>query len=276
MALAYKNLAKQPNNFLNLTGLTLSEFDKIVEINKDNYQKNILNLKKSHGRNSKCATFQDKLLCLMIYYRTYMTHTFLGYLFNMHNSNVCRMFKMLEKLIVKKNHIQKDRTLTEDKILNILADVTEIPIQRHQKKQNQSYSGKKKRHTLKTEVARKENGKIIFISNIYKGKTHDFKIRKLEKPFNPYVKKYVDSGYQGYQKLNKNVILPFKKSKKRPLNESEKEHNKKLFKLRSRIENKFAELKIFKILGGVYRNFQKKLHLRVNILAGIVNLKNGF
>ena len=43
-----------------------------------------------------------------------------------------------------------------------------------------------------------------------------------------------------------------------------------------KIEHKFRELKIFRILSGTYRNFRKKLHMRLNIMAVIVNLKHAF
>jgi hypothetical protein len=43
-----------------------------------------------------------------------------------------------------------------------------------------------------------------------------------------------------------------------------------------KVENKIRELKIFKILSDTYINFGKKHDLRFNIIAGIVNLKNGF
>ncbi|QOD38656.1 hypothetical protein ID128_02170 [Candidatus Wolbachia massiliensis] len=45
---------------------------------------------------------------------------------------------------------------------------------------------------------------------------------------------------------------------------------------RMRVENKIRELKIFKILSYVYRNFQKKYNMRFNITAGLVNLRHGF
>lgn len=61
---------------------------------------------------------------------------------------------MLESYLVAKTiHIKKDQTLTEDKVLSLLADVTEIPTQRPKKNQKEKYSGKKKRHTLKSELA---------------------------------------------------------------------------------------------------------------------------
>ena len=103
----------------------------------------------------------------------YVTHNFLGYLFNLHNSNICRMLKILEPMLAKVIHIKKDRTLTENQVMEILADVSEIPIQRPRKKQKDKYSGKKKDHTLKFEIGMSTNGEIIHISKVYDGKIHE-------------------------------------------------------------------------------------------------------
>jgi len=144
------------------------------------------------------------------------------------------------------------------------------------KDRKKTYSGKKKAHTIKTEIVIEENEKIISISKSHKGRTHDFRIRKEEKILPPSAIKYVDSGYQGLQKLQSNVVLPYKRYRKRPLTSEQKIHNKELASFRMRVENKFRELKIFKILSDVYLNFQKKNHLRFNIIDGLVNLKCGF
>lgn len=275
MSLSYSSLSKHPQSFQKLVGLSLQEFKIVVEKVRPLYLKWEAK-KKASGRPSGFTTVEDKLLCLMMYYRTYITHTFLGYLFNVHNSNVCRMFKVLEPMVAKVIHIKKDRTLTQDKVMAILADVTEISTQRPKKKQKDKYSGKKKRHTLKSELGIREDGRIIHLSKIYGGRKHDFAIRKKEKPFCGDAVKVVDSGYQGLQKREQNVWLPFKGTKKKPLTLEQKAHNKALAQLRIRIENKIGELKVFNILSNKYRNFQKKLHMRLNIIAGLINMKHGF
>jgi hypothetical protein len=87
----------------------------------------------------------------------------------------------MEPLLAKKISIKKDRALTPDKVLCLLADVSEQPTQRPTKKQKKSYSGKKKRHTIKTEIVMGEDGKIRSVSKSHKGRVHDFKIRRGEK-----------------------------------------------------------------------------------------------
>jgi len=178
--------------------------------------------------------------------------------------------------MAKKITITKDRSLTAEKVLKLLADVTEQPTQRPIRKQKESYSGKKKRHTIKTEIVIQEDSKILSVSKSHKGETHDFKIRKGEKLLAMGRVKVADSGYQGWQKLQSNVMIPHKKTKKRPLTKQEREYNRELSSFRVRIEHKIREIKTFKIMSETYRNFQKKYNLRFNIIAGIVSLKHAF
>ena len=133
MSLSYQSIAKHPKCFQKLTGLSVQEFAEMVDKVRPAYLK-WEDKKKASGRPSGFASLEDKLLCMMMYYRTYITHTFLGYLFNVHNANVCRMFKVLESMVAKVIHIKKDRTLTQDKVMAILADVTEVSTQRPKKK----------------------------------------------------------------------------------------------------------------------------------------------
>ena len=275
MQLTYNKLSQQPRVFLQLTGVSLSTFHELLKRLERSFEQ-LAAQKLLAGRTSRLSSNADKLLCVLLYYRTYITHTFIGYLFNLHNSNICRLIKKIEPMLAKKVSIKKDRSLTSDKVLKLLADVRETPTQRPGKKQKESYSGKKKRHTIKTEIVIEESGKIVNVSKSEKGRVHDFKIRKAEKLLPIHAIKLADSGYQGWQKLQSNVILPYKRTKKKPLTKEEKEHNKHLSSRRMQVEHKIRDLKIFKIIAGVYRNFQKKYNLRFNIIAGIVNIKYGF
>jgi hypothetical protein len=269
--LSFNKLCNQKRNFTRLTGIKLEEFWRIVEKVRPNWEK-LEQQKKVSGRNSHLKTLEDEILLVLIFYRFYVTHEFLGYLFDLDNSNICRHLKKIEPLLCKNLSVKKDRRLTADDLTKIMVDVTEINTQRPKKNQREYYSGKKKCHTLKIEVQINEKGKIINVSKSYGGRIHDFAVRKAEKPLPREATILADSGYQGLQKKNKNAVLPHKKKRKTPLAKKEKAHNRALASQRVLIENVFAKLKKFKILGSVYRNFQKKLHLRFNIIAGIHNL----
>ncbi len=277
MSFSYYKMKKHPRNFRNIAGLTIEEFEKVVEKVRSEWER-LEKQKKCHGRRSQLPTLEDKLFCVILYYRTYITHRFLGCLFNMHNANVCRLLKKIEPLLAKKVTIRKDRSMIPEKILKILVDVTEQEIQRPEdsKKRKKSYSGKKRTNTMKTEIVIEERGKILSVSRSHRGRMHDFKIRKQEKFLPKDSIKYTDSGYQGWQKLQSNVVILYKKYRKKPLTPEQKEHNRKLASFRMRVENKIREIKIFKIMSNIYRNSQKKYNLRFNIIASIVNLRHGF
>ena len=87
---------------------------------------------------------------------------------------------------------------------------------------------------------------------------------------------FVDSGYQGVGDIHSNADLPYKRSKNNTMDADEKAYNTALSRLRIRIEHTFAQLKTFKILSDRYRNKLKRYGVKFNIIAGIVNLKNGF
>ena len=268
--LSFNKLCNKRTNFTRLTGVKIDDFKEIVEKVRPDWDK-LQKKKKVSGRPSQLKTLEDEILLTLIFYRFYVTHTFLGYFFNLDNSNVCRHLKKIEPLLAKNLAINKDRTLSADELTVIIVDATEVQTQRPQKNQRNFYSGKKKRHTQKVEVQINKKGKIINVSKCYGGRKHDFTIRKSEKPMPRDATKLIDSGYQGLQKLTKNVKLPIKKKQKTPLTKAEKAYNRELASERVLVENVFARLKKFKILGSTYRNFQKKLHMRFNIIAGIHN-----
>ena len=116
------------------------------------------------------------------------------------------------------------------------------------------------------------NGKIMSVSHSHGRRKHDFRIRKEEPPLPLNTEKYVDLGYQGLQKITSKVTLPFKRKKGQRLTKEQKQHNRKLASFRMKIEHKFREIKIFKIMSETYRNFGRKHHLRFNS----INMKHGF
>lgn len=212
---------------------------------------------------------------LLLYYRSYTTQLYVGFIFGIDDSRVCRIIKLLEPLLAKAMRIKKDRTLSQQDI-ELLMDATEQAIERPKRKQKPHYSGKKKRHTLKTEIRTTLIGEIVHVSKTRPGSIHDLKLYKEGEPLPKGAKTYVDGGYQGLQKTNPQTELPFKKSKNRPLEPDEKDYNGALSRIRVKVENVLAQIKVFKILSERYRNKRKRYNIKFKIIAGLVNLKNGF
>ena len=215
---------------------------------------------------------EDEVLLVLIYYRFYVSFQFLGHLFGLDESNICRHIQRLEPMLADTIKIKKNRTLDQSELKTIIIDATEIQTQRSSRHQEQYYSGKKKKHTLKVEIMTDIKGKILSVSKVVPGRTHDFKLRKQSSKIPKNVTVLADSGYQGLQKIHPKTILPHKRRRKCALTPEQKDHNSALSSERIVVEHVFSHMKKFKILSSVYRNFQKKLHLRFNIIAGIHNL----
>ena len=141
------------------------------------------------------------------------------------------------------------------------------------KKQKQYYSGKKKKHTQKTQIITTSTGKILAVT-IDKGRTHDFKLFKQSKATRKIIlsKVLADLGYVGIDKICPNSVIPKKKTKKNPLTKEDKKENRKLGSKRIIIEQINAKIKVFKITKYPYRNRRKRFGLRMNLICAIINI----
>ncbi len=114
------------------------------------WEQKVINKYKRPGRNYKLS-IQQMLMMLLLYYRTYSTQIQIGFMFGIDDSRVCRIIKILEPLVASILAIKRNRTLSH-KETSCLIDVTEQVIERPSKKQKHYFSGKKRRHSLKTGV----------------------------------------------------------------------------------------------------------------------------
>lgn len=147
-------------------------------------------------------------------------------------------------------------------------------IKNRNNKQKCYYSGKKKRHTLKTQVVVDKKTKRVICTAFSNGRRHDFRLFKESKiSIHPEIKIITDTGYQGIHKLHAKSELPRKKSKKRALTKEDKKKNQELASGRATNENVIGILKRFKIIADKYRNRRKRFGLRFNLIAGICNLE---
>lgn len=270
----YSKLRKYPRTFLRLFGVRPEELDFIVSRVGPLWETRVIGSYKRPGRNFKLE-LDDMILMVLLYYRSYTTQLFVGVLFGIDESRVCRLIQKLEPLIEQVFRIPKTRTLKQEDIEQLI-DATEQAIERPKEGQEVYYSGKKKRHTLKTEIRVNLKGKIVHVSDDYPGSIHDFKVHKQEPPLKKRVRGYMDSAYQGIEKFHPNAEIPFKKPRGGELGEEEKLYNTALSRIRVKAENVLAQIKVFRILSDRYRNKRRRYSIKFKIIAGIVNLKNGF
>ena len=172
-----KNLV--PAEFKRLCGVEPETFDILVDIVKKSDAE-----KKTKGRPNKLSP-ENKVLVTWEYLREYRTFFHIAQDWEIHESTAYRIVKRTEDILVKSNvfNLPGKKSLFDGSksLATVVIDVTESPIERPKNKQSRYYSGKNKKHTLKTQiVADRETGEII-CTNFDRGKKHDFQIFKESK-----------------------------------------------------------------------------------------------
>ena len=140
------------------------------------------------------------------------------------------------------------------------------------KKQRCYYSGKKKRHALKTQLLIEPRSRVILSLAGAPGRVHDKAL--LDQPplwLHPHTHCGADAGYQGLQHRHAATWLPIKARKGQPLGKAQRAYNRSLAQLRITIEHVIRSLKIFRILSERYRNRRRRFGLRMHLIAGLYN-----
>ena len=157
-------------------------------------------------------------------------------------------------------------------------DCTEQQIQRPVDKRRRKayYSGKKKTHTIKTQLLVNNRGFIIHKTRYKKGRRHDYDSYKENHPVTPKeVLNVFDLGYLGVEMDFPEQLsaLPCRKKRNQDLSQEEKEYNKIHSKMRIVIEHTICRLKKFRIMNDTFRNRLRKYNRISDIVAGLVNYR---
>jgi IS5 family transposase len=262
--------------FRALTGVEPSVFSKMVERLRPHWRERIVASKDRSGRPWRVGGLEDHLLVLLILYRCAITQDFVACLYGTDQSVVSRALRRIEKLAARVLGVKHAIRVTAEEAEALIFDCTEQPIQRPSRKQHRWYSGKKKRHTIKIEIAVTGQGRIAAVSKSAPGSVHDITLRRRGPPIPKNVRAYADSGYQSLQHDHRDTELPYKKSKKHPLTKDERDYNHALSRFRVRGEHALAKLKSFRILSERYRYPKIAYAPKFSLIAGIVNLAAGF
>ncbi len=232
------------------------------------------------GRKAKLA-FTDRLLLVLLYYRVYVSQEFVGFLFGVDKGTVSREAQELSLCMAGVFRIpEKKVRIDPDDLEAVFVDATEQPVNRPKRGQRRSYSGKKKRHTVKHQVAvtRKRKGpgekqkvRVKAVSKSARGRVHDKKLYDRSGLRIPEgVSKSGDSGYQG-----SDLRVPKKKPRKGQLSDEEKRSNRSLAKERIVAEHGIGKMKIWRIASDRYRNPPRRHTVMMKNVAGLHNRMYG-
>jgi DDE superfamily endonuclease/Helix-turn-helix of DDE superfamily endonuclease len=281
-------LRKAPKAFRRLTGITPTAFDHLLAQLTPLHQAADARRKARPGRKRKpgggrkhALDLADRLLMLLIYYRTYISHAFLGFLFGLDDSAVGRNINPLQPLLAGIFRIPERRVeLAEDEIRELFFDATERPTRRPARGQREFDSGKKKRHTIKAQVVvvrkRKPPGpgsqprrlRIAAVSESYPGRVHDKKIydeARVVAP--PDAKRTGDTAY-----LGTGLETPSRTPRGGELTAWEKAGNRRVATRRIAAEHGIGKMKVWRIASERYRNPVSRHTLIMKNVAGLHNL----
>ena len=274
--LFYRKLITKPHTFTRLTGLTPGQFRTLLHALQPHWQQ-LQSRKKHPGRKHGLGPLGNHLFTLLLYYRSYATYEWLAVWFHVDETTVLRSVKRLEPLLLQITTLPKKPTLSTGEVETLLIDATEQPIERPQKDQRKYYSGKKKQHTLKTEIQVSPNGKTLSVSKSFPGSVHDLTVRRQSAAAPPRAIVIADSGYQGYQHDHPCTVLPRKRTRhKIALSAADKTWNRALSSVRIAVEHAIGRMKRFRILSGRYRNQRSGYNAVFKIIARLTNLRMGF
>lgn len=228
----------------------------------------------NRGKKPVSISVENMILLTVLYLRDYDTFFNLGFSFGICESYSHKIYHKISSLMLKFLHVGGSRKLAVEDLGALVIDVSEQPIERPKKNQKEYFSGKKKRHTIKSQLIISLDDLMIRSVFCGKGKIHDFNLFKKSKTkINKLMKLLADSGYQGILTFHYNSETPIKKKKGKELTEDEKQYNRELSKKRIVIENVNRRCKIFRIVKEVFRGKHKNYGKTWNLIAGLVNLR---
>src|SRR3954451_24107103 len=265
-----ERLQRSPKAFRRLTGITPEAFDRLLAQLTPRYEQAEARRKDRPGRRRRpgpgrkhALVLADRLLMLLIYYRTYVTHAFLGFLFGVDDSAVGRNINPLQPLLSGIFRIpeRKVKPAPED-IREVFFDATERPTRRPERGQREFYPGKKKRHTLKTQVvvvrrtkppgpgAKPRKVRIAAVCESVPGKTHDKKVYDRSRVVGPRdAKRTGDTAYLGTE-LN----TPTRKPRGGELTAAQKAENRRVARRRVVAEHGIGKMKVWRVASERYLN----------------------
>jgi len=255
----------------------------VLEQNRENRLRNAPHRKrrfvKNDGRPPEMKPIH-KLLITLLYLRQNTSATVVGQMFGVSADSVEKnalpeVLAVLKELFpasrweaVKRHRQEKWNPEEVDKII---VDSFETPIPRpsDNDRQKRVYSGKKKRHTLKTQIYTDHKGTILDVSSGHRGPKSDVKIwNETELPADLKAKpKLGDKAYLG---AAKSTQTPKKKPKGGELSEAEKAENRQISQERIYVEHSIRKIKSYRVIRDEYRLAQGTFPTVIAVVVGLL------
>ena len=235
------------------------------------------------GRKRRLAPYQEVLLTL-VYLRHNVSHEVVGGLFGVSADTSENTFHEVVPVLkavcpsgrwdAQKRWKKGEPTWQPSRADRLLIDSFESPICRPSDpdRQRRVYSGKKKRHTLKTQIVTDAQGEIVEVDPGHRGPKADIRIYEesgVEQRY-PDTPKQADKAYQNSEYPT--LQTPHKKPKGGELTPQQKEENRRLARQRIYVEHGVRRVKGWRIVRDEYRLAVGLFAPIVHVVVGLVQL----
>jgi len=293
----YDALHKHPKIFQKCTGMGVAEFDELIEDLLPRYVESEIE-RLSHRKRERAIgagrpyrlELQDHLLLTIVWLRLYPTGIVLGYLFGVSEPTVSRIksrvLPLLEasgqdtmRLPKPGQRSRRDLSVLLDMIpeLSVIVDSFEQRVQRPKDATEQEgyYSGKKKQHTLKSQIAvDAQTGYIVDVSDSVRGPTADITLLKqsgLLTRLPDEVGLGGDLAYLSLPTLRAHGFSPRRKPRGKPRPDQDIIFNRVFAHFRIIVEHTIGRMRRFQSLTLPDRHHRTDHSARTRAVAGLVN-----
>jgi hypothetical protein len=295
----YARLSRHPQVFKAMTGLTVPEFDRLERDLRPRYvaaERTRLSRPTRHRaiRSGHAFTLavQDQILLVLVWLRQYPTQEVLGYLFDVSDSTVSRTVARLLPVLAaagqatmrppqpgQRSRRTLDALLADVPELVVLIDTFEQRVQRPRDRAtaDRYYSGKKKQHTLKSQVSVDEtSGRVVDVSESVPGPTHDLTLLAqsgLLARLPPGVGGMGDLAYVGMAQRHPQGLgaTPRRKPRGKPRPPEDVAYNRAVARRRIGVEHTIGRMRHYQALTQMDRHHRHCHTARVRAVAGLAN-----
>ena len=291
------NLRKHPSVFRHLTGLTGPAFDALAAdvapaveaahrraLDRPDRQRAV-------GAGGVFGlTTGDQVLLAVVWLRQYPTQEVLGFLFGVSDSTALRAVRRCLPVLEQAGRdtmrmpgpgAGRRRNLAallrDTPGLAVVIDTFEQRTHRPKRRQRAYYSGKKKAHTLKSQVGvDEETGRVVDVSDSVPGPWADLKLLKtsgLLKRLPEGVGGIGDLAYVGIADLHPEGLgaTPRRKPRGKDRPPEDRKYNRAFSRRRIVVEHTIGRLRRFRSVAHVNRHRRRGHAARVRAVAGLVN-----
>src|SRR5262245_59362383 len=297
MILRLEHLSKHPSFFQAMTGPSVEAFEQMPPALAEAFDSRRRRRLDRPGRQRSFGGgdrfdlgVADRLLLAVVWPRHYPTQECLGYLFGVSDSSALRAVR---DCLPVPERAGKDTMRLPDPgrgkrrdlpallkgtpELAVIIDAFEQRTHRPKRRQRSWYSGKKKAHAIKSQVAVDEAGRVVDVAKSRPGPTADLKVFRRSGLAGRLARAKVgalgDLAYVGIDGLVSGLrgATPRRKPRGRPRPLADRRYNRAFARRRIKVEHAIGRLRRYQALSAVNRHGREGHEARVRAVAGLVN-----